>query len=77
MFEEMIGVLRQMLEEIDSLVETVVAMESDLEPQFLEWSTNGSILDGGRSIRIGGEVKNVYDVLAELASKSTESHTDS
>jgi hypothetical protein len=79
MFEEMIGVLEDMLEEIDSLVEavSVIEYESELEPQFLEWSKNGSILDGGRSIRIGEEVKNVYDVLAELASKSTGSRTDS
>jgi hypothetical protein len=72
MFEEMIGVLEYMLEEIDSLVEYVSVLESDMdfEPQFLEWSKNGSILDGGRSIRIDGESKNVYDVLSELVSKS-------
>jgi hypothetical protein len=78
MFEEMISVLEDMLEEIDSLVETVSVMESEvnLEPQFLEWSKNGSILDGGRSIRSGTEVRNVYDVLAELFT-NTGSHTDS
>ena len=64
MFEEMIDVLEEMLEEIDSLVESVSVLEMDLEPQFLEWSKNGSILDGGRSIRIGSEVHNVYDVLS-------------
>ena len=66
MFEEIIHVLEDMLEEIDSLVESVSVLEMDLEPQFLEWSKNGSILDGGRSIRIGAEVKNVYDVLASM-----------
>lgn len=66
MFEEMVSILEDMLEEIDSLVEAVSVMESDLEPQFLEWSKNGSILDGGRSIRIGTEVRNVYDVLASM-----------
>ena len=66
MFEEMVSILEDMLEEIDSLVEAVSVMESDLEPQFLEWSKNGSILDGGRSIRSGTEVRNVYDVLADL-----------
>ena len=70
MFEEIIGALEDMLEEIDSLVETVRSMgpsiEESAEPQFLEWSANGSILDGGRSIRIGLEVKNVYDVLGAL-----------
>ena len=69
MLEEMIGVLEYMLEEIDSLVEivSVLEMEERVEPQFLEWSKNGSILDGGRSIRIGREVKNVYTVLASMA----------
>ena len=75
MFEEMIDALKDMLQEIDSLVETVSAIESDLEaslePQFLEWSANGSILDGGRSIRIDGEVKNVYDVLASMVSRTS------
>jgi hypothetical protein len=73
MFEEIIGALEDMLEEIDSLVETVQSMgpsiEESAEPQFLEWSANGSILDGGRSIRIGLEVKNVYDVLGALLTK--------
>ena len=70
MFEEMISALEDMLEEIDSLVENVQSMgpsiEESMEPQFLEWSANGSILDGGRSIRIGLEVHNVYDVLAAV-----------
>lgn len=68
MFEEMISALEDMLEEIDSLVQTVKGMgpslEERAEAQFLEWSANGSILDGGRSIRIGLEVHNVYDVLS-------------
>jgi hypothetical protein len=65
MFEEMIEALEHMLEEIDSLVETIgSSIEERAEAQFLEWSANGSILDGGRSIRIGSEVHNVYDVLS-------------
>ena len=68
MFEEMIGVLEDMLQTIDLLVESVslLEMEERFEPQFLEWSKNGSILDGGRSIRTGTEVQNVYDVLASM-----------
>jgi hypothetical protein len=73
MFEEIIGALEDMLEEIDSLVETVQSMgpsiEESAEPQFLEWSANGSILDGGRSMRIGLEVTNVYDVLGALLTR--------
>lgn len=78
MFEEMIEELETMLEEIDSLVEKVEGMSDLYEPHFIEWSTNGSILDGGRSIRMKSfgldGVYNVYDVLSSM---HTVFHTDS
>ena len=55
-------------------------MEAICEPHFVEWSKDGSILDGGRSIRIksfGLEgVHNVYDVLSSMH-MHTVSHIDS
>jgi len=70
MFEEMIGELETLLEEIDSLVSQVESMSDLYEPHFIEWSANGSILDGGRSIRIKSfgldGLHNVYDVLSSM-----------
>jgi len=64
--------LEEMLEEIDALL--VESVEDIVELRIQELST--CILDGGRSIRIQGEVMNVYDALAILA-KNNESHIDS
>ena len=78
MFEEMIGELEEMLEKIDSLVGIVESMSDLYEPHFVAWSANGSILDGGRSIRMKAfglkGVHNVYDVLSSM---HTVFHTDS
>jgi hypothetical protein len=86
MFTDIIGTLEKIIEEIDSLVEVVQEfsdicdMEAICEPHFVEWSKDGSILDGGRSIRIksfGLEgVHNVYDVLSSMH-MHTVSHIDS
>ena len=75
--DPMFHLFRQMLEEVLHEVDRLIregAME-DMEDRLIavieEWKTNGSILDGGRSIRIDGEVRNVYDMLA-LASAGAE-----
>ena len=75
MFEKIIDALEDMLEEIDSLVETVnySSLEEMAEPHLLAWSANGSILDGGRSICMNSfgleGVHNVYDVFIAIANQ--------
>ena len=75
MFEKIIDALEDMLEEIDSLVETTSSLEEMAEPHLLSWSANGSILDGGRSIRMDSfgleGVHNVYDVFIAISNERT------
>jgi hypothetical protein len=69
--------LEEILIEIDSLI--LLVKTYDHKGHILEfisqWATNGSLLDGGRSIRIGAEGRdlqlsegehNVYDVLRTM-----------
>jgi hypothetical protein len=81
----MIQLLEDALVEIDSLllIMDTYAKEVKIHTYISQLATNGSLLDGGRSIRIGPEdnylgmeegVHNVYDVIAAMY---TESHTDS
>jgi hypothetical protein len=85
MSEKMVCMLEEILVEIDSLI--LLVKTYDYKGEMLEfitqWSTNRSILDGGRSIRIGAEGSdlhlaegehNIYDVLATMY---TVFHTDS
>lgn len=74
MFEKIIDALEDMVKEIDSLVETVnSSLEERAEPYLLEWSANGSILDGGRSIRMNSfgleGVHNIYDVFIAISNQ--------
>jgi len=72
MFHLFRQMLEEMLHEIDRLIEVgaAEAAEDRLTAVIEKWNTNGSILDGGRSIRIDGEVRNVYDMLASVADAS-------
>lgn len=84
MTERMIQLLEDALVEIDSLLLVVETYGKEVMMQkFLsDLATNGSLLDGGRSIRIGPEgvgslgqgLHNVYDVIAAMY---TVFHTDS
>jgi hypothetical protein len=77
MSEKMVCMLEEILVEIDSLI--LLVKTYDHKGHMLEfisqWATNGSLLDGGRSIRIGAEGRelqlpegehNVYDVLGTM-----------
>jgi hypothetical protein len=85
MTERMIQLLEDALVEIDSLLSIVetYGKEVKIHTYISQLATHGSLLDGGRSIRIGPEgpdlgmkegIYNVYDVIAAMYN---ESHTDS
>jgi hypothetical protein len=85
MTERMIQLLEDALVEIDSLLSIIqtYGKEVKIQSYISQLATNGSLLDGGRSIRIGSQdpdlgmeegVHNVYDVIAAMY---TVFHTDS